>query len=135
MAVELGAVTLEHLTQVEVVDRARIARHVVPALAGDLVQQLGRASVEVLLTGSFYGDDAATKLAELRAACRASDPLDFLANAAGDGYVAKVVVAGLEITERVGRLDCFDYWLQLVEHVEPPAAPAFNPLAAIDTGL
>jgi prophage DNA circulation protein len=135
MAVELGTVTLEHLTEVEVVDRSRLARHEVPGLEGDLIQQLGRSSAELILIGSVYGDDAASQLAELRAACRSSDPLDLLAHAAGDGYVAKVVVAQVEVAERVGRLDCFDYRITLVEHVEPPAVPAFDPLAEVDTGL
>jgi hypothetical protein len=135
VAVELGSVSLEHLVEVEILEGTRLARHQVPALEGDLVQQLGRASVELLVTGSLYGVEAGSQLAALRDAGRSGDPLDLLANAASDGYVAKVVVAGLNVSERVGRPDCFDYTIHLVEHVEPPAAPALDPLAAIDSDI
>ncbi len=135
MAVQLGSVALDHLTDVDVHDRARLVRHSVPAMAGDLVQQLGRSSVDLVLAGSFFGPDAGQQLAALRAAFRAADPVDLLADAAGDGYVARVLVAGLDVSQRSGDVDRFDYRVSLIEYVKPPAAPALGPLPDIDSGL
>lgn len=135
MSVELGPLTLEHLTDVEVRDRARIARHPVPAMAGDLVQQLGRASVDLVLAGSFFGPDGGRQLAALRGAYRDATVLDLLADAAGEGYVAKVVVAGLDVRQSAGDVGRFDYRLVLVEYVELAAAPTAAVLPDIDTGL
>ena len=135
MSVELGSLTLEHLTDVEVRDRARIVRHPVPAMAGDLVQQLGRESVDLVLAGSFFGPDCGQQLAALRGAYRDATVLDLLADAAGEGYVAKVVVAGLDVRQNAGDVERFDYRVVLVEYVEPPAAPAPDLLQDIDTGL
>jgi hypothetical protein len=135
VAVQLGPVSLEHLTDVDVRDRARLARHAVPSMAGDLVQQLGRPSVDLVLAGTFLGADAAKQLADLRAVLRAGDPVDLLAELAGDGYVARVVVAGLDVRQRAGDVERFDYRLDLVEYVEPPAQPVLGGLSSIDTGL
>ena len=79
--------------------------------------------------------DAAAQLARLRDAHRTAQPLDLLAEAVGQGYVAKVRVASLEVSQGVGEVDRLDYACLLVEHVEPPRAPALDPLAAVDTGL
>lgn len=135
MPIELGPVTLEHLTAVHVDERPRLVRHAVPALAGDVVQDLGRASVDITVRGSFLGPDAAAQLTRLREAHRTAQPLDLLAEAVGQGYVAKVRVASLEVSQGVGEVDRLDYACLLVEHVEPPRAPALDPLAAVDTRL
>lgn len=135
MAVQLGPVSLDHLTDVRVRDRARVARHAVPALNGDLIQQLGRSSVELCLTGSFFGPDAATQLAALREAFRSEQQLDLLADAAADGYVANVVVTGLDVTQQAGHVDRFDYRIQLVEYVRPPAPTSLDALQGVDAGL
>jgi hypothetical protein len=135
VAVQLGSVALEHLTDVDVRDGVRLARHAVPAMAGDLLQQLGRPSVDLVLAGSFFGAEAGQQLAALRAVLRGGDPVDLLAEAAGDGYVAQVVLAGLDVRQRSGDVERFDYRVVLVEYVEPPAAPALGAMPAIDTDL
>jgi hypothetical protein len=135
MAVQLGPVSLEHLTGIDVHDRARLARHAVPMLAGDLVQQVGRPSVDFVLDGSLLGSQAADELASLRDVLRGGDPVDLLADVAGDGYVARVVVAGLDVRQCAGDVERFDYRLRLVEYVEPPAAPALGALPVIDADL
>ncbi|TQM61940.1 hypothetical protein [Humibacillus xanthopallidus] len=135
MAVQLGSVALDHLSDVAVRDAVRLARYDVPAMAGDLLQPLGRPAVDLVLQGSFFGSDAAQQLAELRTVLRGGDPVDLLADAAGDGYVAKVVVAGLDVWQRSGDVERFDYRVVLVEYVEPPAAPALGALPGIDASL
>src|SRR4051812_45125803 len=126
MAVHLGSVALEHLTDVAVRDTVRLARHAVPAMAGDLLQPLGRPAVDLVLHGSFFGSEAAQQLADLRTALRGGDPVDLLADAAGDGYVARVLLAGLDVWQRSGDVERFDYRVVLVEYVEPPAAPTLG---------
>ncbi|HMX29553.1 MAG TPA: hypothetical protein PKC13_28470, partial [Blastocatellia bacterium] len=66
MAVQIGGIELTKLTKVAVRERARIAHHIVPGLAGDLAQTMGRPSVEISLSGIFFGAEAATQLGELR---------------------------------------------------------------------
>ncbi len=134
MAVELGKISLEHLTQVSVVEEPRIAFQSVPGLKGDLAQTMGRASVSVNFHGLFYGPKAGDDLAQLRAAFAENAPIDFFTEAVGQGYFAKVLITRLEVAQKAGYLDQFDYQCSVREYVEPPA-PAADTLAGLDAGL
>src|SRR5215217_7902171 len=135
MPVELGGVSLEHLTTVAVRERARIVRHSVPGMSGDLAQTLGRPSVEVTFWGIFYGASADDDLAQLRRAHLAHEPVDFFTEAIGEGYFSQVLVADLAVAQRAGYADQFDYTCTVVEYVRPPEPVAANPLAGLDTDL
>ena len=135
MGVQLGGINLTSLTQVAVREQTRLARHAVPGLEGDLAQTLGRASVEVALTGSFLGPDAANSLAELRALQLKREPADFLADAVGEGYFAQVLISRLEVEQRSGELDQFNFTCEVVEFVEPPEPPATGSMLGIDADL
>ena len=135
MAIELGDISLDHLTYVAVSERARIVSHPVPGMSGSFTQVLGRPSVEVAFHGIFYGERAADDLQQLRQAHLAGEPLDFFAEAVGEGYFAQVLITGLEVAQRAGYLDQFDFRCQVVEYVEPPEPAATSPLGALDTSL
>jgi hypothetical protein len=135
MAIELGDISLEKITRVSVHEQGRIVRHQVPGLAGNFAQVLGRPSVEVCLEGVFFGSTAADDLGSLRGLYLAGDPVDFFADAVGDGYFAQVLVAGLDVEQRAGEPDQFSYTCRLIEYVEPPEPALIDPLSAIDTSL
>jgi len=135
MSVELGSVSLDKLTRVRVTERARIVRHGVAGLEGDLAQGLGRGSVEVELHGVFFGSDVADELKSLRDLYLAGEPVDFFAEAVGDGYFARVLITGLEIGQRAGEPDQFDYRCVLAEYVKPPEPAATGAFGGLDAGL
>lgn len=135
MAIELGGISLEQLTHVVVRERARIVHHAVPGLSGDLAQTLGRPSVEVSIRGIFYGASAADDLKQLRDAYLAREPVDFFAEAVGEGYFAQVLISKLEVMQHAGYLDQFDFACDVVEYVEPPEPVVVDPLAALDSDL
>jgi hypothetical protein len=135
MSVELGSLTLAHLTRVDVSEAARVVRHDVPGLSGNLTQVLGRPSVIVRLQGIFYGADAATELDSLRSAHQAGEPVDFFTEAVGEGYFAQVVITRLQVAQRAGYLDQLDFACEVMEYVEPPAPAAADPFGELDAGL
>ena len=135
MSVEIGSVSLDKLTHVAVREHARIVRHRVPGMAGDLAQVLGRPSVEVELRGLFFGSDAVDRLKSLRDLHIAGDPVDFFAEAVGDGYFAQVLITGIEVAQRAGEPDQFDYACTLAEYVKPPEPATADALGSLDTGL
>jgi hypothetical protein len=135
MTVELGGVTLTHLTQVTVQEQARTVYHSVPGMSGDLAQTLGRPAVTVLFRGIFYGDTAADDLKQLRTAYLEHQPVDFFTAAVGEGYFAQFLIDRLEVMERAGYADQFDFVCQVVEYVEPPAPIVADPFALPDTSL
>jgi hypothetical protein len=135
VAVELGSILLEHLTHVSVRERERIVHHDVPGFDGELAQTLGRLSVEVSLRGLFYGDNAVEELDRLRSAQLQHEPVDFFMEAVGEGYFTQVLISRLEVHQRSGYLNQFDFLCDVVEYVEPPEPVTEYPLAALDTGL
>jgi hypothetical protein len=135
VAVELSGILLEHLTHVSVRERARIVHHDVPGFDGELAQTLGRLSVEVSLRGLFYGDNAAEELGRLRSAHLGHEPVDFFTEAVGEGYFTQVLISRLEVHQRSGYLNQFDFLCDVVEYVEPPEPVMVDPLAALDTSL
>ena len=135
MAVELGGIALEHLTHVSVREEGRIVHHAVPGMAGELAQTLGRPSVAVSFSGIFYGPDAADDLNSLRTLYLAQDPVDFFAEAVGEGYFAQVLISRIEVSQRAGFPDQFDLYCEVVEYVEPPEPAIVDPLAQLDTDL
>jgi hypothetical protein len=135
MPVEIGKVTLDRLTHVAVREQADIVCHRVPGLDGDLSQTLGRSSVELQLTGIFYGPTAADDLNKLRKVYLDRKPVDFLADAVGDGYFTQVLVRNLSVTERAGESDQFEYTCEVVEYVKPPEPVVASPFGDIDASL
>lgn len=135
MAVELGGIPLERLTHVTVGERARIVHHNVPGLSGEFAQSLGRLAVEVSLCGVFYGPDAVNDLNTLRTAYLKYEPVDFFTESVGESYFTQVLISRLEISQRAGYLDQFDFACEVVEYVEPPDPVVVDPLSAIDTSL
>jgi len=135
MAIELANLTLERLTHVAVGERARIARHEVPGMAGGLSQALGRSSVTVEMHGSHFGATAAEDLGQLRRLYLDQQPVDFFAEATGTGYFSQVLISRLDVRQRAGALDEFEFVVEVVEYVEPPEPAAADPFGALDTGL
>ena len=135
MAVELGGITLQHLTHVSVRERARIVHHAVPGMSGDLAQTLGRPSVKVVFHGIFYGENAADDLNQLRAAYLENEPVDFFTEAVGEGYFSQVLISKLEVSQRAGYLDQFNFVCEVVEYVEPSESAEANPLSSLDAEL
>jgi hypothetical protein len=135
MAVELGSISLDKLTQVSVRERTRMVHHAVPGMSGNLAQMLGRSSVEVVLSGIFFGAGAADSLKGLRDLYLERRPVDFFADAVGDGYFTQVLIAWLEVYQKAGEPDQFTYSCELVEYVEPPEPALADPLLGLDTDL
>ncbi len=135
MAVTIGGIELEKLTLVEVRERARLAHYSVPGFAGDLVQTFGRPSVEVLLSGIFFGEDALDNLGKLRKLQQAREPVDFFADAVGEGYFTQVLISRLDLTQRAGRPEEFDFVCEVVEYVEPPEPALADTALGLDAGL
>jgi hypothetical protein len=141
MPVEVAGIALAHLTGIVTTERARLARHPVPGMSGDLVQTLGRPSVEVQLTGIFYGPSAAQDLQRFREAYLAIAPVDFVVQAVDDSdptqtlAFSQVLISGLDVAQRADQPDEFDFICRLVEYVEPPQPAAADLFGALDEDL
>lgn len=135
MALEIAGVVLDKLLAIEVSEGARFVRHAVPGQDGEVAQALGRPSVRIRVQGICYGDTAADDLQTLRDHLLGREPVDFLCEITGQGYFSQVLVDGLQVAQRAGRPDEFDFDCALVEYVPPPPPPAASPFSDIDASL
>ena len=135
MALEIAGVVLDRLTSIDVTEGARFVRHAVPGQEGDYAQALGRPSVQIRVRGIFYGDSAADDLQTLRGHLLGREPVDFLCEITGEGYFSQVLVDEIEVGQRAGHPNEFDFDCALTEYVPPPPPPAADPFGDIDAGL
>jgi DNA circularisation protein N-terminus len=135
MAIEIGGISLERVHRISTLESADFVRHRVPGLEGDLVQDMGRASVRLSLEGMFFGDTATDDLYALRDLYKARAPIDFLAEISGQAYFAQVILEQFEVVQAAGLVGEYSYRLQIVEYVEPPASSPAQDLGAVDTAL
>jgi hypothetical protein len=141
MPVEVAGIPLAHLSSIVTSERARLARHPVPGMSGDLVQTLGRPSVEVQLSGILYGPSAPEQLQRFRDAHHAVAPVDFVVQAVDDSdptqtlAFSQVLICGLEVAQRADHPDEFEFTCRLVEYVEPPQPAAADLFGGLDEDL
>ena len=62
-------------------------------------------------------------------------PVDFLCEITGQGYFTQVMVDHLNVAQRAGRLNEFEFECLVTEYVPPPPPPAGSPLGALDTSI
>jgi hypothetical protein len=135
MAVELGSLTIDHLTHVSVREVARIETRHVPGMAGSLSQVMGRPSVEVAFVGIVYGETPGDELQSIRDAYLAQEPLGFFTESVGEGYFADVLIRSLEVSQRVSQPNELDFQCLVTEYVEPPEPAVADPFGGINTDL
>ena len=122
MPIQLGDLTLQRVHRIDTLEQATLVHHRVPGAEGDVLQNLGRASVRLRVEGIFYGAESRKTLDALRALYVKREPVDFIADVVGQTYVSKVALDRLEVAESAGEPGQFSYALVVSEYAEPPAA-------------
>jgi hypothetical protein len=135
MGIEIGGIALNRIHRISTLEQAAFVRHRVPGLEGDLVQDMGRASVRLGIEGIFFGDAAADDLTALRDLYKARAPVDFLADITGQAYFAQVILEQFEVVQQAGEVAQYSYRLQVAEYVEPPERNSDFGLDGVDTDL
>ncbi|MFZ5816350.1 MAG: DNA circularization N-terminal domain-containing protein [Bacillota bacterium] len=123
-AVILGDLELDRVTGLAIDESRRLAIHPWPGAEGDLVQDLGQAGARIWLAGVALGSEAGNRLEALRQAMQRGEPLDFAASAAVAANIEQVMVARLQVYQPPGRLDYYEYQMELVRYVPPPPPTA-----------
>ncbi len=119
-AVVLGDLELDRVTGLAINESRRLAIHPWPGSDGDLIQDMGMAGARIWLTGVALGQDAGPRLEALRQAMQAGEPLDFAASAAVAANIEQVVVANLQVCQPPGKVDYYEYQMELIRYVPPP---------------
>src|SRR5687767_5726604 len=89
---------------------------------GDFLQDLGRRSVRVELSGVLTSGDAADGLKKLRDKFQAAEAVSFVSDISTATAVDKVLIGELNVEEVAGTPERFEYAISLLEFVPPPKA-------------
>lgn len=132
-AVVLGDLELDLVTGLVIEENRKLVVHQWPGEEGDIVQDMGLAAARISLTGVAIGSEADGRLEQLRKAMQTGEPQDFAASAAVASGIEQVMIAALRVVQPPGRLQYYEYRLELVRYVPPPPpASLFDPGALAD---
>lgn len=119
MTIELGGIKLNRVHRLVTLEQADLVSHRVPGMTGNIVQDLGRDSVQIEIQGIFYGAETATKdLENLRQIYKQRKPVDFLAEIVGQAYFSQVVVEKFEVFQLAEEPEQFSYRLTIAEYLD-----------------
>jgi hypothetical protein len=108
---------LQYVQEIESQEDEALARHGIPALEGDFLQDLGRQAVRVTLTGILAGTDAGENLKTLREKFRAGAPVAFVDDIATATTIDKMLIEEMNVREIAGKPERFEYALSLCEFI------------------
>ncbi|HWI64928.1 MAG TPA: DNA circularization N-terminal domain-containing protein [Symbiobacteriaceae bacterium] len=129
-AMVLGDLELDRVTACTIQEHRKLAVHAWPGGEGDLVQDLGAGAARLWVDGVAVGESAGDRLEQLRKAMQDGQPLDFSASAAVGSEIEQVLIAALHVHQPPGRVDYYEYRMELIRYVPPPPPPS----AGFDVG-
>jgi outer membrane protein OmpA-like peptidoglycan-associated protein len=97
-----------------------LQEHLVPALEGDFLQDLGRRATRIELNGVLTGAAAAASLKTLRDKHRKASPISFVADIATATKISNVLIEEFGVREIAGRPQRFEFNISLVEYTPAP---------------
>jgi hypothetical protein len=122
-----GPVQIRQISDIVTSDRRILVEHQVPGLEGNLFQNLGRAPVKISFRGNFQGEGSKEELARIRQKFKDGNPCSFNSDVTGISDVTMVLIEELQIFERSGEPNRFEYSIVLREYREPPPEPSVPP--------
>ncbi|NEO76264.1 DNA circularization N-terminal domain-containing protein [Moorena sp. SIO4G3] len=135
MAIELGGIKLNRVHRLVTLEQANLISHRVPGMAGNLVQDLGRDSVFLGISGIFYGSQASKDLEQLRQIYKQRKPVDFIAEIVGRSYFGQVIVERFEVFQLAREPEQFSYTLTIAEYTDPPSSQGGAAVAKVDKSI
>jgi hypothetical protein len=120
MPVELGKLQLTKIHRISTLENADFVYQRVPGMAGNAIQDLGRASVRLQIDGIFYGPKRKDDIEQLRTLYLKREPIEFIADLVKQSYVSQVILERFEVSEIAEIPEQFSYSLIISEYVKPP---------------
>jgi hypothetical protein len=134
MAIQLGGIQLNKVHRLVTLEQANFVLHKVPGKEGNIVQDLGRNSVQLEISGIFYGDNSREDLEAMRKLYKKREPVDFIAEIIGQAYFSQVTIERLEVFQLSQEPEQFSYTLGIAEYV-PPTTPTAAAISNVDTAI
>lgn len=138
----IGDLELTEVTEIRIHQSRKLAAYAVPGWSGDLIQDLGEAAARIDLRGIVLGDDAGTRLEELRGAFASGEPLDFVSSASVATEIEQTLLEKLDVVQSGHMPGGYAFSMALRRYVPPPPpmiggfdAGFLGDLSALDDAL
>ena len=135
MSVELAGIRLDHTHKIKTLEGAAFVSHRIPGLEGNVVQDIGRDSVQLQVEGIFYGATSQADMEALRDVYKAREPVDFLAEIVGQAYFGQIILERFQVFQTAEEPDQFNFVLTISEYVEPPEPEQAPDFSAVDQDI
>ncbi len=118
----LDDIELPQVQEIRAHEQRALAEHKPPAMAGSVLQNLGRHPACLIVGGIKTGPDALDFVETLNDKFRAGDPVTFVADIVADAELDTLLIDDLKFQEVAGKPQRYAYVLTLREYIEPVEA-------------
>ena len=115
----LDDIELPQVQEIRAHEQRALAEHKPPAMAGSVLQNLGRRPARLIVGGIKTGPDALDFVETLNDKFRAGDPVTFVADIVADAELDTMLIDDLKFQEVAGKPQHYAYVLTLREYIEP----------------
>lgn len=115
----LDDIELPQVQEIRAHERRALAEHKPPAMAGSILQNLGRRPARLIVGGVKTGSDALSFVETLNDKFRSGDPVSFIADIVADAELETMLIDDLRFQELAGQPQRYAYVLTLREYIEP----------------
>ncbi|MDG6258164.1 MAG: DNA circularization N-terminal domain-containing protein, partial [Methanomicrobiaceae archaeon] len=111
---------VRQIGEIRTTDTRMLVEHEIPGMQGNVFQDMGRGSVRISFSGTFYGRNATDDMSTLRQYYLAGKPVFFYSDFSTISDIVNVVIDFLEITKFVGERNKLEYSIVLREFPSQP---------------
>ncbi len=115
----LDDIELPQVQEIRAHEQRALVEHKPPAMAGSVLQNLGRRPACLIVGGIKTGPDALDFVETLNDKFRAGDPVTFVADIVADAELDTLLIDDLKFQEVAGKPQRYAYVLTLREYIEP----------------
>jgi len=107
------------VSTMRIVDHRNVIELDVPGSVGNVLQDMGSDSAQIVFTGEMMGKDSKAGIEKLRAKYDTNKPAEFSSNIASIADISNVIIEELYIEQNASNPNRYKYRLVLHEFIEP----------------
>ena len=107
------------VSNMKILDHRDIVEIDIPDSMGNVLQNMGCDSSEIILTGEMTGKDSRTALEKLRSKYENNKPMEFTSSISVIADISEVLIEELYVEENAAKPNSFRYTAVLREYVLP----------------
>jgi hypothetical protein len=107
------------VSTMRIIDRRNVIELDVPGSMGNILQDMGSDSAQIVFTGEMMGKDSKAGIEKLKTKYDTNKPAEFSSNITSIADISNVIIEELYIEQNASNPNRYKYRLVLHEYVEP----------------